>query len=128
MLPSVERFTLLRMIGIPFELAVKYYRCLGHLTFTLYSSHSILFIWVFATKHDASKLLQWRLTGISYISGTFAFANGVIIWLTAVAPIRRRWFEVFYVTYHLYLVFFTFLFFHVGLKMSAYTARGTLPF
>ncbi|KAG0553861.1 hypothetical protein KC19_12G045000 [Ceratodon purpureus] len=119
---------LLRMIGIPFQHAVKYHRWLGHLTLTLYSTHSILFIWVFATEHDASKLLQWPLTGISYISGTFAFATGVIMWLTAVAPIRRRWFEVFYVTHHLYLVFFAFLVFHVGPKMSAYTAGGIFLF
>lgn len=74
------------------------------------------------------QLLKWPLTGISYISGTIAFAAGVVMWLTAAAPIRRRWFELFYVTHHLYLVFFTFLVFHVGPKMSAYTAGGMFLF
>lgn len=50
------------------------------------------------------------------------------MWFTAVAPIRRRWFQLFYITHHLYLVFFTFLVFHVGPKMSAYTAGGIFLF
>ena len=47
---------LLRMIGVPFQHAVKYHRWLGHLTLTFYSAHSILFISVFVTEHDAAKV------------------------------------------------------------------------
>lgn len=74
------------------------------------------------------QLLKWPPTGVSYLAGIIAFAAGLLMWLTAIAPIRRRWFELFYVFHHLYLVLFTFLVFHVGPKMSSYTAGGMFLF
>lgn len=49
---------LLRMVGVPFQCAVRYHRWLGHLTLALYSAHSVLFICVFVTEHNAPKVCR----------------------------------------------------------------------
>lgn len=76
----------------------------------------------------SEQLLKWTTTGVSYLAGIIAFAAGLLMWLTAIAPIRRRWFELFYAIHHLYLVLFTFLVFHVGPRTASYTAGGVFLF
>ncbi|KAL6524521.1 hypothetical protein OROHE_016192 [Orobanche hederae] len=43
-----------------------------------------------------------------------ALITGLIIWISALPQIRRRWFQVFYYTHHLYIVFLVFFLFHGG--------------
>lgn len=57
---------------------------------------------------------KWQQKGRIYLAGEIALAAGIMIWITSLPQIRRRWFEVFYYTHHLYIVFLVCFLFHGG--------------
>lgn len=57
---------------------------------------------------------KWQTKGRIYLAGEMSLLTGLIIWITALPQIRRRWFEVFYYTHHLYIIFLVFFLFHGG--------------
>lgn len=57
---------------------------------------------------------KWQNTGRIYIAGEITLITGLVIWITSLPQIRRRKFEIFYYTHHLYIVFFVFFLFHAG--------------
>lgn len=75
-----------------------------------------------------AQLTTWHLSGISILAGLLTLLAGLTMWLTSMAPIRKRLFVVFYAVHHLYLVFFVFFVFHVGLKTAGYTMGAMFLF
>lgn len=57
---------------------------------------------------------KWQKTGRIYLAGEITLVAGLTIWITSLPQIRRRNFEIFYYTHHLYIVFFLFFLFHAG--------------
>lgn len=57
---------------------------------------------------------KWQNTGRIYLAGEICLLTGLVIWITALPQIRRRQFEIFYYTHHLYMVFLLFFLFHAG--------------
>ncbi|RVW52928.1 Ferric reduction oxidase 8, mitochondrial [Vitis vinifera] len=57
---------------------------------------------------------KWQKTGRIYLAGEIALVTGLVIWITSLPPIRRKRFEIFYYTHHLYIVFLLFFLFHGG--------------
>lgn len=60
------------------------------------------------------QLLQWQITGRVNLAGEIALVTGLIIWITSLPQIRRKRFELFYYTHHLYAIFIIFFLFHGG--------------
>lgn len=57
---------------------------------------------------------KWQKMGRIYLAGEIALFTGLAILITSLPWIRRRNFEIFYYTHHLYIVFFVFFLFHAG--------------
>lgn len=57
---------------------------------------------------------KWQKKGRIYLAGEIALATAFVMALTALPQIRRKWFQVFYYTHHLYVVFILFFLFHGG--------------
>jgi hypothetical protein len=62
------------------------------------------------------QIWKWQKTGRIYLAGEIALVVGLIIFVTSLPQIRRRKFEIFYYTHHLYIVFLVFFLFHAGDK------------
>lgn len=60
--------------------------------------------------------MDWKYSteGISNFPGVIGATAGVIMWVTALAPVRSRFFNFFYGTHQLYIVLFVFYAWHVG--------------
>lgn len=57
---------------------------------------------------------RWQKTGRIYLAGEITLLTGLVIWITSLPQIRRKRFEIFYYTHHLYIVFLVFFLFHTG--------------
>lgn len=57
---------------------------------------------------------KWQKTGRIYLAGEITLLTGLVIWITSLPQIRRKRFEIFYYTHHLYIVFLLFFLFHTG--------------
>lgn len=57
---------------------------------------------------------KWQKKGRIYLAGEIAFVTALVIWITSLPQVRRRRFEIFYNTHHLYMVFLVFFLFHTG--------------
>lgn len=61
-------------------------------------------------------MIDWKYSpeGIANLPGVIAAMAGILMWITAFAPVRNRYFNVFYGTHQLYLVLLAFYAWHVG--------------
>ena len=69
-------------------------------------------------------MLEWDRTSISNLAGEIALVAGLVMWTTTFPAIRKRFFEAFYYTHHLYIVFMLFFVFHVGISHSLISLPG----
>lgn len=74
------------------------------------------------------QLLQWQLTGRVNLAGEITLVTGLIIWITSLPQIRRKRFEIFYYTHHLYVVFIIFFLFHGGDRHFYTVMSGVILF
>ncbi|KAF8399776.1 hypothetical protein HHK36_015646 [Tetracentron sinense] len=115
LLPVLRGMSLFQLLGLQFEASVRYHVWLGTamIFFATFHGSSLLFIW--GVKHRVQdEIWQWQKTGRVYLAGEIALVTGLIIWVTSLPQIRRKWFEIFYYTHHLYMVFLVFFLFHGG--------------
>lgn len=73
-------------------------------------------------------MLQWAKTDISNVAGELALVAGLVMWATTFPKIRRKMFEVFFYTHHLYILFIVFFFFHVGISYASIMLPGFFLF
>ncbi|CAM6092785.1 unnamed protein product [Calypogeia fissa] len=113
-IPVSRGSAILQVIGVPFERAVKYHTWLGYLAVWLLILHGILLTGYFISTHDTIELITWYNSGqgIGVVEGVVALAAGVIMMLTALEPVRRKFFDLFFTAHHFYLVFLLFFGFH----------------
>ncbi|EMS62322.1 Superoxide-generating NADPH oxidase heavy chain subunit C [Triticum urartu] len=114
--PTTRRGSvLLRLIDIPFEHATRYHVWLGHLTMALFTLHGLCYVisWSLLGRL-IEELIQWKEVGIANLAGVISLAAGLLMWVTSLHPVRKRFFELFFYTHQLYVVFVVFLVLHVG--------------
>ncbi|XP_017984947.1 PREDICTED: ferric reduction oxidase 7, chloroplastic [Theobroma cacao] len=128
-LPVARGSLLLRLIDIPFEHATRYHVWLGHLTMTLFTLHGLFYVIAWAIKGTLLKeLLEWRNIGIANLPGVISLLAGLFMWVTSLHPVRKDYFELFFYTHQLYVVFVVFLALHVGDFVFSIAAGGIFIF
>lgn len=60
------------------------------------------------------QMLEWSKTWVSNVAGEIAIVVGLAMWVTSFERIRRKMFEVFFYTHHLYSLYLFFYLLHVG--------------
>ncbi|KAG0525950.1 hypothetical protein BDA96_06G102400 [Sorghum bicolor] len=114
-LPVARGSVLLRLIDIPFEHATRYHVWLGHLTMALFTLHGLFFVISWSMEGRLrEEMREWNETGVANLPGVISLAAGLLMWVTSLHPVRKRFFELFFYTHQLYVIFIVFLAFHVG--------------
>lgn len=70
------------------------------------------------------QMMKWNRIGISNVAGEVALLSGLVMWITSSSPVRRKLFELFLYTHHLYIVFVFFYVLHVGFAYSCIMLPG----
>jgi len=65
---------------------------------------------------------------VSNLAGIISMLAGIVMWVTSLGPVRERFFDVFYITHHMYIAVFAFAVWHVGEFSSFYFLAGVLLF
>lgn len=129
LLPILRGLSVFQLLGIQFEASVRYHIWLGNGMMLFSTLHGLITMFVWGVKHKLGyELVQWQLTGRVNLAGEISLAVGVIIWITSLPQIRRKWFELFYYTHHLYLVFIIFFLFHAGDRHFYTVLSGVILF
>ncbi|KAK8916359.1 Ferric reduction oxidase 2 [Platanthera zijinensis] len=126
--PVTRMSSLLPLIGLTSESSIKYHIWLGHLALTLFSAHGLCFIVSWASSDQISEMLKWDLTGVSNVAGEIALATGLVMWAATLPRVRRKMFELFFYTHHLYFIFLIFFLLHVGISFFSYVLPGIYLF
>ncbi|CAM6092355.1 unnamed protein product [Calypogeia fissa] len=105
-IPVSRGSAILQVTGVPFDRAVKYHKWLGHLAVWLIIGHSTVKMGYYACGHEIHELITWSTIGtsVSVLAGVVGTVAAVTMMFTALGPVRRRYFELFFVAHHLYLV------------------------
>ncbi|KAK0589937.1 hypothetical protein LWI29_020409 [Acer saccharum] len=74
------------------------------------------------------KILEWPESGVAKLAGLITLATGLLIWVTSVPLVRKHYFEVFYYTHHLYIIFVIFLAMHVSVIFFSIVAGSIFLF
>ncbi|XP_021801721.1 ferric reduction oxidase 8, mitochondrial isoform X1 [Prunus avium] len=113
--PILRGLALFRLLGIQFEASVRYHIWLGTamIFFATFHGASTLFVWG-VSHYIQEEIWEWQKTGRIYLAGEICLVTGLVIWITSLPQLRRKQFEIFYYTHHLYMVFLVFFLFHAG--------------
>ncbi|VYS69839.1 unnamed protein product [Arabidopsis thaliana] len=128
-LPISRGSILLRLIDIPFEHATRYHVWLGHITMTFFSLHGLCYVVGWTIQGQLLELLfEWKATGIAVLPGVISLVAGLLMWVTSLHTVRKNYFELFFYTHQLYIVFVVFLALHVGDYLFSIVAGGIFLF
>ncbi|GLT75699.1 hypothetical protein SLA2020_474020 [Shorea laevis] len=128
-LPITRGSILLRLVNIPFEHATKYHIWLGNLIMFLLTLHGLGYMTVWIIRGILlSSIVEWKSDGGANFAGVICYGFGLVIWISALGPVRRRYFDIFYYTHHLYIFFVIFLALHVGDTYFSKAAGGIFLF
>ncbi|XP_016651074.1 PREDICTED: ferric reduction oxidase 8, mitochondrial [Prunus mume] len=102
--PILRGLALFRLLGIQFEASVRYHIWLGTalIFFATFHGASTLFVWG-VSHYIQEEIWEWQKTGRIYLAGEICLVTGLVIWITSLPQIRRKQFEIFYYTHHLYM-------------------------
>lgn len=59
-------------------------------------------------------MLDWKDIGVANFPGVISLSAGLLMWVTSLQPVRKQFFELFFYTHQLYVIFVVFLALHVG--------------
>ncbi|XP_073032232.1 ferric reduction oxidase 2-like [Primulina eburnea] len=122
--PVARGSSILRLFGLTSESTIKYHIWLGHTTLTLFTAHGLCYVIFWANTHQISEMIKWNKIGISNLAGEIALVSGLIMWITSFTLVRRKIFELFFYTHHLYIAFVVFFVLHVGFPYSCIMLPG----
>lgn len=74
------------------------------------------------------QIIEWKSDGGANFAGFICYVFGLIIWVTTLPPIRKRYFELFFFTHQLYILFVIFLALHIGDVYFSKAAGGIFLF
>ncbi|KAF3633999.1 putative pseudouridylate synthase [Capsicum annuum] len=113
--PILRGMSIFQLLGIQFESSVRYHVCLGTAMILFATLHGGGTLLIWGIKHSiGDEMWKWQKTGRIYLAGEITLLTGLVIWITSLPQIRRKRFEIFYYTHHLYIVFLIFFLFHAG--------------
>ncbi|KAM3682191.1 hypothetical protein ACB098_12G055100 [Castanea mollissima] len=112
--PVSRGSSILPLAGLTSESSIKYHIWLGHLSMILFAAHTIGFIIYWGTTHQMAEMLEWRKDWVPNVAGEIAFVFAMGMWVTSFPRVRRKMFEVFFYTHHLYGFYIFFYVLHVG--------------
>ncbi|XP_065869392.1 ferric reduction oxidase 4-like [Euphorbia lathyris] len=112
--PVTRGSPILGIFGVTSESSIKYHIWLGHLSMILFTAHSLGFIAYYAMTNQMSEMLEWSKTYVSNVAGEIAIVFALGMWVTSSYTIRRKKFEVFMYSHHLYILYIIFYALHVG--------------
>ncbi|CAL0315045.1 unnamed protein product [Lupinus luteus] len=112
--PVARGSSMLPFFGLTSEGSIKYHIWLGNIVMTLFTVHGICYIIFWAVTDQISQMVKWDKVGISNLAGEIALIFGLFMWIATIPRIRRKFFELFFYTHHLYILFIVFFIFHVG--------------
>ncbi|KAJ4950139.1 hypothetical protein NE237_026971 [Protea cynaroides] len=122
--PVTRGSSVLPLFGLTSESSIKYHIWLGHIVMTLLTAHGLCFIICWAATHQISEMLKWDKVGVSIVAGELALLSGLVLWTTTFPRIRRKMFELFFYTHHLYILFVIFFILHVGIIYACIMLPG----
>ncbi|KAE9610207.1 hypothetical protein Lal_00006854 [Lupinus albus] len=126
--PVARASSLLPLLGLTSERCIKYHIWLGHITMTLFTLHGLCFIIFWVVTGQTSKMLEWKKIGISKVAGELSLLCGLFTWVATIPRVRRKMFELFFYTHHLYIFFIVFFIFHVGIYSTFIMLPGLYLF
>ncbi|XVF50865.1 hypothetical protein PTKIN_Ptkin04bG0138000 [Pterospermum kingtungense] len=122
--PVTRGSSVLRLIGLTSEASIKYHIWLGHIAMTIFTAHGLCYLIFWAKTDQMSEVLKWDKVGVSNVAGEIALLSGLAMWASSLPQIRRKIFELFYYTHHLYILFVVFFVFHVGFSYACIMLPG----
>ncbi|XP_027336527.1 ferric reduction oxidase 2 isoform X2 [Abrus precatorius] len=122
--PVARGSCVLPLLGLTSENSIKYHIWLGHLAMTLFTAHGLCYIIYWAATSQISQMLKWDKVGVSNVAGELALLFGLFLWIATIPRIRRKAFELFFYTHHLYILFIVFFIFHVSISFVCITLPG----
>ncbi|KAL7146283.1 hypothetical protein ABFS83_06G030400 [Erythranthe nasuta] len=127
--PVTRGSSILPLIGLKSESSIKYHIWLGHISTVLFAIHSIGFvIYWWAMTDQMILMLEWSSTYLSNLAGVIAFVISLLMWGTSFDRVRRKMFELFFYTHHLYILYVFFYMFHVGVGYLCLILPGIFLF
>ncbi|KAJ0095583.1 hypothetical protein Patl1_16749 [Pistacia atlantica] len=125
-IPIARGSILLRLIDIPFGHAARYHVWLGHLTMLFFTLHGLCYVIEWSLQGDLlKKMLEWQESDTANLAGVIGLTAGLLMWITSLPFVRTKYFEVFFYTHQLYIIFVIFLALHVGVIFFSIVA-GTI--
>ncbi|XP_058768453.1 ferric reduction oxidase 2-like [Vicia villosa] len=123
--PVTRGTSVLPMFGLTSEGCIKYHiwkwrgsLLVGHVLMTAFTAHGVCFIIFWASTNQISQMLKWDKVGISNVAGEISLLAGLFLWVATIPKIRRKFFELFFYTHNLYIIFIIFFVFHIGIYFS----------
>ncbi|KAL1546397.1 ferric-chelate reductase (NADH) [Salvia divinorum] len=126
--PVTRGSSVLQFLGITSEASVKYHIWLGHIVMTFFTAHGLCYVIFWVSTHQLAQMVEWKNTGISNLAGEISLLAGLFLWATTYPRIRRRMFELFFYTHHLYILFVFFFVLHVGISYASIMLPGFFLF
>ncbi|XP_065860129.1 ferric reduction oxidase 4-like [Euphorbia lathyris] len=126
--PVTRGSPILGIFGLTSESSIKYHIWLGHISMVLFSAHTIGFITYYAMTHQMAEMIEWSQTYVSNVAGEIAIVFALGMWVTSFYSTRRKKFEVFFYTHHLYIVYIIFYALHVGAAYFCMVLPGIFLF
>ncbi|KAF8018767.1 hypothetical protein BT93_H3617 [Corymbia citriodora subsp. variegata] len=128
-LPVARGSILLRLVDIPFEHATRYHVWLGNLTMFLLTMHGLCYFIVWFIRGIVlESIIEWKSDGGANFAGVICYCFGFTMWVTTLPPVRKRFFELFFYTHQLYIIFVIFFALHVGDTYVSKAAGGIFLF
>lgn len=126
--PVTRGSSILPLVGLTSESSIRYHIWLGHLSMVLFSAHTVGFIIYWVITHQTALLLEWSSMWVSNVAGEIAIIFALAIWVTSLPRVRRKMFEVFFYTHHLYILYIFFYVLHVGAAYFCMILPGVFLF
>ncbi|KAJ4751913.1 Ferric reduction oxidase 8 [Rhynchospora pubera] len=127
--PILRGMSFLRIFGIQFEAAVRYHTWIAHAFLWLCTLHGVIIMFIWGQKKVLLKeITTWQRVGRVNLAGAIGLIAGLAIWITSLPVIRRKYFQLFYITHHTYIVFIGFFLLHAGEKHFYLVFSGVFLF
>ncbi|KAK1392774.1 Ferric reduction oxidase 4 [Heracleum sosnowskyi] len=126
--PVTRGSSILPLVGLTSECSIKYHIWLGHLSNVLFFAHSVGFFIYWAMTNQMVEALEWSRTYLSNVAGVIAFVVSLVMWVLSFPHYRRKMYEIFYYSHHLYIIYLIFYMLHVGVAYLCLILPGIFLF
>lgn len=126
--PVTRGSSILPLVGLTSESSIKYHIWLGHLSMLLFAAHTVGFFIYWGITHQMKETVEWSKTYVSNLGGVIASTVALVMWVTSFPRFRRKMYEVFFYTHHLYILYIIFYGIHVGVEYMCMIAPGIFLF